>query len=116
MNPAAKRPTRIRFITAVLSLGASLAMATLTGCSAGTATISASDFAGQVTTIIKTQTGSDTTVDCGSEPIPLVNGGVVHCDVAGVDNPSAVYDSTTTISNVNGGDFHIDTKIADTPK
>ena len=89
---------------------------TLGGCSVGTPTISSQDFAKQVTGLLEKTVGKTPTVTCGSDPIPVVNGGVVHCDVSDPADPATIYDSTTTISNVNGGDFHIDTKVADHAK
>ncbi|GGF25747.1 hypothetical protein [Subtercola lobariae] len=110
-------PTRSR--TALTTAAAALMLAlpfALFGCSAGTATISSGDFAKQVTTLLEKQVGQTPTVDCGSAAIPLVNGTVVHCDISSATDPTTIYDSTSTISNVNGGDFHIDTKVADQPK
>ncbi|RFA09615.1 hypothetical protein B7R54_10575 [Subtercola boreus] len=103
-----------------LVIGAFVVPATLTGCSFAvnsTPTISADDFAKQVgDAVVEQLKVPRPIVDCGDDPIDVVEGKVVHCDFSAEDDPSAIYDSQTTISDVHGTDFHIDTKIDDAPK
>jgi hypothetical protein len=104
-----------------LTTAAAVALAipfVLSACSfsTGLATISGADLSKQVADQFEQQLNVRPIVDCGTDPIQLVNGAIVHCDFSATDDPTTHYDSTTTISNVNGGDFHIDTKVASTPK
>jgi len=54
-------------------------------------------------------------VDCGEESVDLVDGEVVECELT---DPASgnVYDTTVTLSEVDGTDYHVDVKVAETPK
>jgi hypothetical protein len=115
MSFLTRRHARALTIAAAIALGVPFS---LSACSfsTGPATISGADLSKQIADQFEQQQNVRPIVDCGSDPIQLVNGAVVHCDFSSSDDPTTLYDSTTTISNVNGGDFHIDTKVASTPK
>ncbi|RFA11952.1 hypothetical protein B7R21_11460 [Subtercola boreus] len=108
-----------RLLPALL-LGAFVLPLGLSGCSfsfGSNPTISADDFARQVgDAVVEQLKVPRPIVDCGDDPIDVVEGKVVHCDFSAEDDPTAIYDSQTTISDVHGSDFHIDTKIDDAPK
>ncbi|MCU1480140.1 MAG: hypothetical protein JWQ19_926 [Subtercola sp.] len=97
--------------------GVMLAAVALAGCSFNSnVTMSPTDFAKQVSEQFQKQLNVTPIVDCGTAQIDIVEGAVVHCDFSATDSPDVHYDSTTTISNVHGTDFHIDTKVDDHPK
>jgi hypothetical protein len=54
-------------------------------------------------------------VDCGEDDVDLVNGEVVECELT---DPASgnVYGTTVTLSDVDGTDYHVDVKVAETPK
>lgn len=110
---------RPRLLPALL-LGAFVLPLGLSGCSfavTSAPTISADDFATQVgDAVVKQLQIPRPLITCGTERIEVVEGKVVHCDFSAEDDPASVYDSQTTISDVHGSDFHIDTKIDDAPK
>jgi hypothetical protein len=117
MSILARRNARALTIAAAIALAIPLALG---GCSfsasTGPATISGADFSKQVADQFEKQLNVRPVVDCGSDTIQVVEGATVHCDFSASDDPGTHYDSTTTISNVNGADFHIVTKVADQPK
>ncbi|RFA20288.1 DUF4333 domain-containing protein [Subtercola boreus] len=113
------RPLGARSLLAAV-LAAILLGGTLAGCSfqiGGPPTISAEKFASQVADAVVDQLKVPRPiVTCGTADIEVVEGKVVHCDFSATDDPTTVYDSQTTISQVQGTDFHIETQIDDTPK
>ncbi|MCO7273696.1 MULTISPECIES: hypothetical protein [Cellulosimicrobium] len=54
-------------------------------------------------------------VDCGEENVDLVDGEVVECELT---DPASgeVYDTTVTLSDVDGTKYHVDVKVADAPQ
>ncbi|MEA9985202.1 MULTISPECIES: hypothetical protein [Subtercola] len=118
---ATRRRARRGPLVATLAVSFSLALSfAVSGCSASASlTVPASEFATGVTNTLVKQVAAGTpspTVDCGSDPIALVNDSVVHCDLTADDSPGVHYDTAVTISNVKGSDYHIDIKVADQPK
>lgn len=54
-------------------------------------------------------------VDCGEENVDLVDGEVVECELT---DPASgnVYDTTVTLSDVDGTKYHVDVKVAEAPQ
>ena len=77
-------------------------------------TISPSSLATEVAKALETN-GVRPNIDCGSDPIPLVNGTTVICALS-VDGDPNVYDVTVVISEVDGTNYHFNAKVADTPR
>ncbi|MEP6477894.1 MAG: hypothetical protein ABJB03_00755 [Rhodoglobus sp.] len=89
--------------------------ALLTGCASGPATDTAEHFATSTEDTLEQSVGSRPVVDCGTDPIELVDGTVVTC-VLTDPSTGTQYDTSVTISEVKGSDYHIDVKVADSPK
>jgi len=105
-----------RLSVVVLVVG--VAVLVLAGCSvhaeAGP-TVSASKVASTAEGALEKKVGTRPDIDCGSKDVILVNGKSITCDLT---DPSSgdVYDVKITFSKVQGSTFHIDTKVAQTPK
>jgi hypothetical protein len=85
------------------------------GCSfSANFTVAADKLAEEVSSILE-RNGVTPDIDCGDESIDLKDGNVVHCDLTVGDDPTT-YDVTVTISDVSGTEYHIDARVADTPK
>lgn len=88
----------------------------LVGCSfSSNLTTSAASVAEQAAQALQDQLGTDTApeIDCGEEAIDLLDGTVVDCLLT---DPSSglEYDTTVTLSDVDGSNFHIDVQVAET--
>ena len=99
-------------------LAISAAALLLTGCSvhaeAGP-TVSASKVATTAEDALEKKVGARPDIDCGSKDIILVNGKSITCDLTDPSSGQS-YDVKITFSKVQGSTFHIDTKVAQTPK
>jgi hypothetical protein len=90
----------------------------LTGC-AGRAeagpTVSASNIATTAENALEKKVGTRPAIDCGSKDVILVVGKSIVCDLT---DPSSgdIYDVEVTVSQVRGSKYHIDTKVARSPK
>ena len=88
----------------------------LAGCSfSANLTTSAQSVADQAAQALQEQLGTDVTpeMDCGDDAVPLVNETVVDCVLTDPTN-GLEYDTTVTLSEVDGTNFHIDVSVADT--
>ena len=95
----------------------SIALA-IAGCTVSVSThsrVSGSVLAAQVADILQKQVGAakPPAIDCGADEIELTNGKIVMCTLA---DAGEEYDVTVTISDVDGDDFYINAKVADTPR
>lgn len=88
------------------------------GCSAtGSAnlTVSPENIEQQAARVLQDEVGTDYVpeLDCGSEQIDLVEGNTVNCVLT--DPPTGEeYDTTVTISNVDGTNYRITAEVAET--
>lgn len=106
----------IRRITSALSV-AVVAVA-LAGCTASASlTVPASTVEDQAAKALQEQVGSDTPpeMDCGEDAVPLKEGTEVPCVLTDPASGSK-YDSTVTLSDIDGTKYHIDVQVASTPK
>ncbi|MCB7135641.1 hypothetical protein [Cellulosimicrobium marinum] len=97
-----------------LVLGAALTAAALGACSvSANLTVPASKIAEDAERALAEIGEAD--VDCGDEAVDLVNDEVVECELT---DPATgtVFDTTVTLSEVDGTDYHVDVKVAETPK
>lgn len=88
----------------------------LAGCSfSANLTTSAQSVADQAAQALQEQLGTDVTpeMDCGDDAVALVDGTVVDCTLTDPTN-GLEYDTTVTLSEVDGTDFHIDVQVAET--
>ncbi|MEO6532142.1 MAG: DUF4333 domain-containing protein [Pseudolysinimonas sp.] len=105
---------RLRRIAPLLA-AASLLVA-LAGCSlqaeAGS-TVAASKVAETAAKALEAKVGTKPKIDCGSADIVLVKGKKITCELT---DQGQVYDVAITFTSVKGTTYHIDVKVADTPK
>lgn len=88
----------------------------LAGCSfSANLTTSAQSVADQAAQALQEQLGTEAApeMDCGDDAVALVDGTVVDCILTDPTN-GLEYDTTVTLSEVDGTDFHIDVQVADT--
>jgi hypothetical protein len=106
------RRTTVRSI--VLMPAAGLCALALAACSVNAnLTVPASKIAQDAEGALAEIGESD--VDCGEEKVDLVNGEIVECELT---DPASgtVYDTTVTLSDVDGTNYHVDVKVAETPQ
>lgn len=93
-----------------------LALVVLTGCTfSANLTASASKVASTAEDALEQQVNVRPTVDCGSDNVDLVVGTVVDC-VTTDDATGDSYDTTVTISKVDGSTFTVSVQVAGTPQ
>ena len=88
------------------------------GCSASAnLTAPPSSIEEQAAAALQDQVGAPEppAMDCGDEDIDLVEGTVVDCVLTDPDSGTE-YDSTVTLSDVDGTDFHISVEVAQEPR
>jgi len=100
----------------VLASAAALCAAALAGCTASASanlTVPASKIAQDAEGALAEIGEAD--VDCGDGTVDLVDGEVVECELT---DPATgtVYDTTVTLSDVEGTNYHVDVQVAETPK
>ncbi|MGO2521367.1 MAG: DUF4333 domain-containing protein [Microbacterium sp.] len=100
------------------SIGAALVLAPLllAGCSfSANLTTPAQSVADQAAQALQDQLGTDFApeMNCGDDDIALVNGTEVDCILTDPSN-GFEYDTTVTLSEVDGTNFHIDVQVAET--
>ncbi|WP_084077468.1 DUF4333 domain-containing protein [Demequina sp. NBRC 110057] len=103
--------------TLPLAAVATVALA-LTGCTASANfTVDPDEFAADVATTLQEQVGASVapTIDCGDESIDIVEDEQVICALS-VEGDEAVYDTTATITAVDGADYSYDAEVSDTPR
>lgn len=105
--------------TAVLA-GLPVAALALTSCSfsasAGkTVEIEPAKLADQAAGALEAQVGRKPQIDCGTEKVKIEDGGTKVCELT---DGGKKYDATITFSQVDKstGKFHLDVKVANTPK
>ncbi|WP_064316475.1 hypothetical protein [Cellulosimicrobium sp. I38E] len=106
------RRTTVR--TVVLAPAVALCAAALAACSVNAnLTVPASKIAQDAEGALAEIGQAD--VDCGEENVDLVDGEVVECELT---DPASgnVYDTTVTLSDVDGTKYHVDVKVAETPQ
>jgi len=88
----------------------------LAGCTVeANRTVSADKFATTVADGLEESVGTRPDVDCGDDPIDVVDGAEVHCDV-NTPGYDVVYDSVSTISTDGGDDYSVDVEVDEQPK
>lgn len=93
-----------------------VAILLLSGCTAsGNLTVPASKMASTAATALLEQTGVDPVLHCGTESVALVVGTTVDC-TATDPTTGSVFDAVATISKVDGTEFTVSVKVADTPR
>src|SRR5690606_16266374 len=100
----------------VLASAAALCAVALAGCTASASanlTVPASKIAQDAEGALAEIGEAD--VDCGDGTVDLVDGEVVECELT---DPATgtVYDTTVTLSDVEGTNYHVDVQVAETPK
>ena len=109
------RPTSTRIAMAAIF---SLAAAALTGCNASAnLTVGANSLAAEVATVLQQQVDADIppNIDCGTEPINLVVNETVVCELT-TDGSDDIYDTTVTITEVDGTEYAFDVSVAAEPR
>lgn len=77
-------------------------------------TVGAEQIADEAEGALEEQVGQRPDIDCGDDQVDLVDGEVVDCELTDPSTGSE-YDTTVTLSNVDGTNFDIDVKVADQP-
>lgn len=77
-------------------------------------TTSASSVASTAAKALKASVGSLPDINCGTGDIVVVKGKKITCELT--DTDGRVYDTTITFTSVKGATYHLDVKVADTPK
>ncbi|MDM7889302.1 DUF4333 domain-containing protein [Curtobacterium sp. RHCJP20] len=93
-------------------------MAVLAGCTVSTSanrTVSPPGFERAVADALEREVGQRPLVDCGEDPIDLVEGNTVHCEI-GADGDTTVYDSTVEVGDVEGTDYSVHVQVDEQPK
>ncbi len=103
----------MRSIPVVLLTASVLAL--LSACSSATVTSPAGKVADTAASALEKTLGTRPDIDCGAKTIAIVKGKTVTCDLTDPGDGS-VYDVTITFTSVEGTKYHIDVKVADTPK
>ena len=77
-------------------------------------TVGAEQIADQAEGALEEQIGQRPEIDCGDDQVDLVDGEVVDCELT---DPASgdEYDTTVTLSDVDGTEYHIDVQVADQP-
>src|SRR5690554_5609284 len=108
----------MRIITSVsVVLGAVALLAGCTVSASANLTVSPESFAETVATALQDAVGADAppNIDCGDEQIGLVEGDIVVCALS-TDGDPDVYDTTVTITEVDGTDYSINAQVAYEPR
>ena len=90
----------------------------LTGCTASATanrTVSPSGFESVVADALEREVGQRPLVDCGADPIDLVEGNTVHCDI-GAEGDTTVYDSAVEVRDVDGTDYSVRVQVDEQPR
>jgi hypothetical protein len=107
------RISRALLLTGVV--GASLALG---GCSfsASTApsTVSSSKVSGLAEDALEQQIGIRPSIDCGVDEFPLEDGASRTCTLTDPTTDEQ-FDAEVSLSDVQGGEFHVQVTVADTP-
>jgi Domain of unknown function (DUF4333) len=77
-------------------------------------TVGAEQIADEAEGALEEQVGQRPDIDCGDDQVDLVDGEVVDCELTDPGTGSE-YDTTVTLSNVDGTNFDIDVQVADQP-
>ena len=102
---------RTRLLTPAIALAA---VALLAGCTASAnLTVPASSVADEAAKALEEQVGSLPEVDCGDAQVKLVNGTTVDCLLTDPASGSE-YDTTVTISEVDGLKYHVEVQVSET--
>lgn len=99
----------------LVAIPLTLAALALTACGAGTPTASADAVASAAADSLEKQLGQRPEIDCGTETVTLEEGKKVECILTDPGD-GKVYDTTVTITNVDGAKWKADVKVADTPR
>lgn len=100
------------------ALAAITLAAALTGCSASANfTVDPDAFATEVANTLQQQVGADTppNIDCGDESIDIVEGETVECELT-VPDVTDIWDTTVTITEVDGTEYGFDVEVAEDPR
>lgn len=87
----------------------------LSACSAGPASASGEAVAEAAADSLEKQLGQRPEIDCGTEPVTLEEGKTVDCVLTDPVSGN-LYDTTVTITDVDGGKWKAQVKVADTPR
>lgn len=109
--------TKRTAITAVIALGAATALAACNVSASANLTVSADSFESEVATVLQQEVNADIPpyIECGDEPIDLVVGETVVCELT-TDGSDAIYDTTVTITEVDGTTYAFDVLVAEEPR
>lgn len=105
--------TRLKAAAAATATAALLA-----GCTASANfTVSADALASEVATTLQNEVGSEQppNIDCGEESISVVVGETVQCELTVPEDPG-VWDTTVTITEVDGTEYAFDVQVAEQPR
>lgn len=93
-------------------------MTVLAGCTASASanrTVSPPRFESAVADALEREVGQRPLVDCGVDPIDLVEGNTVHCEI-GAEGDATVYDSAVEVRDVDGSDYAVHVQVDEQPK
>lgn len=95
-----------------------LAVGALSGCSVNAdvnLTAPASDVAESAAGALEEQIGIRPDMDCGDEPVDLVDGMVVNC-VLTDPSTGSTFDAPATIEGVDGTKYQVSVEVPDAPR
>ncbi|GIG68820.1 DUF4333 domain-containing protein [Phytomonospora endophytica] len=87
----------------------------LTACGTGPASASGEAVAAAAADSLEKQLGQRPEIDCGTETVTLEEGKTVDCVLTDPVS-GALYDTTVTITDVDGGKWKASVKVADAPR
>lgn len=114
-KPAVRSTSPVR---GAVAAAATLGLFTLTACNVSASanlTASPDTVAAEAEDALEEQIGSRPQIDCGDEQVDLVDGTVVDCELTDPTSGSA-FDTTVTLSEVDGTNFRIAIQVASEPK
>lgn len=94
--------------------GAALLLSACTFSGSANLTVPAETIAEEAEGALEAQIGSRPDIDCGDESVALVDGTVVDCLLTDPVTTSQ-FDTTVTLSEVDGTDFKINVQVAPEP-
>lgn len=96
----------------VIALAAAAALGGCTASASVYSTAPAQDVADLAASALEDQVGFLPTLDCGDEPVKLIENETVECLLTAGDDPTTV-DTTVTITDVDGSKYSVGVEVAD---
>ncbi|TGO06619.1 DUF4333 domain-containing protein [Serinibacter arcticus] len=100
-----------RTITATAAVLGILVLGACSVTASANRTVGAEQIAEEAEGALEEQVGQRPDIDCGDDQVDLVDGEVVDCELTDPTTGDE-YDTTVTLSDVDGTNFNIDVQVA----